>query len=412
MKRIGILAMAVFFMVSSCETTTEPELLSESTKSNELIYDEPQLQLSTGLPPISMSAMIVIELEFLNKDDGSGHTSEGLSRVEYIEKRLIELYPDLIHPGMIVQLHHEFQEHVKEYRSYQLTIGEDLEEEDLLEYCKLEEFIEKTQMTEAEISDLLSYQSLAKKGESATLHEIQSLVSKNGRAEGSLLDAVGLVGIYVSPLIINQAEDRSEARAIQYYGTDQRGTRGDAFKHIFGSVYLRRFIGKPAAQAILTARETIVEPNPYKGDTEMDLHNNKIGYDTKYSQFRGSLVFGWGWERWAENVRDWMNAACTRGIPMHQVSNWNGSSVPNSRPAASADIGDETLNAQRFVYYSDVQNGTMVSCWVSPCWGVQCSFGYTCNSMGDCVRDNSVQGCPVAPCPSGASCIGGQCVFF
>lgn len=79
-------------------------------------------------------------------------------------------------------------------------------------------------------------------------------------------------------VLLNAAQANEKEKA--YYGSNTKGTNGDAFRHSFWNALNARSCGTAYAEAFATAHETgSADYNPYSIDTKMDLYNNKVGRD-------------------------------------------------------------------------------------------------------------------------------------
>lgn len=163
-------------------------------------------------------------------------------------------------------------------------------------------------------------------------------------AAGGRTAAPGEVAIQVDPVLIGaislgvvgawkgfrvqQAADRAIARSEAYYPTlSAADTKRDAYRHIYLSMMLRRYVGATAAKIITDLHE-----NDSNGPEKvMDLHNNDIGRSHRYNAFRGH----WFWDRWDHNewsvkVRGYINNESANGV---YISEWD--QFPNTSTEAA-----------------------------------------------------------------------------
>jgi hypothetical protein len=117
-----------------------------------------------------------------------------------------------------------------------------------------------------------------------------------------------LVGAYIcfKAWRVYQGAQRARDKSTQYFGHLVEGnTQRDAYRHIFWNMQNRRYVGEDFAQMIGDTYEAYGD-NPANART-MDLHNNAIGREVRYRNFRGHLVWDrWDWREWAEKVRNYM----------------------------------------------------------------------------------------------------------
>lgn len=118
-----------------------------------------------------------------------------------------------------------------------------------------------------------------------------------------------LVGVYIGfkAWRVYQGAQRAKAKSTEYFGHLPEGSsQRDAHRHIFWNMQNRRYVGEDYAHVIGNAYEAYGDNPP--NDRTMDLHNNAIGREVRYRNFRGHLVWDrWDWREWAEKVRNYIN---------------------------------------------------------------------------------------------------------
>ncbi len=102
---------------------------------------------------------------------------------------------------------------------------------------------------------------------------------------------------------IMQSKARAEYVSNYYYpGQTKDGHRGDAYKHLFINVMLKRYTTEALAWLIMDVYWEKQGSNA-PCDMVMDLHNNHVGR-SRYQQFRGDFWRDrYDWQAWAENIR-------------------------------------------------------------------------------------------------------------
>lgn len=208
--------------------------------------------------------------------------------------------------------------------------GIDLPDEEL-EFVSHDNEIIILNMNANETSMLESMNNLARMRSFATLNDILNTSGKtqtiSRRFDASIF---GMIAIMLGSYIYERAllcEQRAITMTLTYYGeTDSNGTiilnsstDGDAFKHIFVNVMLRRYLTQPLAYLIMDVYYEYANPN-HPCDTYMDWHNNYVGRKTKYSTFR----VGNDWENWGVNVKNYIN-----NISNGVYKNWTSSTPLN-----------------------------------------------------------------------------------
>jgi hypothetical protein len=79
----------------------------------------------------------------------------------------------------------------------------------------------------------------------------------------------------------------------------------------------------------------------------MDFHNNSIGFNTMYDSFRGGFFKDLNnWEKWSENVRNYVNNP-GNGVIM---PGWDDEST---EPTSNSDARNQTKNipSNKYIYY-------------------------------------------------------------
>jgi hypothetical protein len=197
--------------------------------------------------------------------------------------------------------------------------------------------IDTLQMSQPEIDQLYYQESLANgsfffsreemivtsAGQKATLDDLIRAAGDGwvppgtGRTEGEVVIQVNpaiIAGVLVGGAVIGwkayrvkQAADRANAKSNEYFGhLAYSSTKRDAHRHIFLNVQMRRHVGSYLAKWIADNHEA--EGNNSPSDLAMDYHNNDIGREVRYKNFRGHWFWDrWDWKEWAEKVRNYVN---------------------------------------------------------------------------------------------------------
>lgn len=165
------------------------------------------------------------------------------------------------------------------------------------------------------------------------------------------VDPVTISAIVVSAAVIGwkawrvrQAADRARQKSEEYYPNQQySSTRRDAHRHIFFNMQSRRYIGGFLTKQIADNHEN--NGNNAPADWAMDLHNNDIGRDHKYKNFRGHWLWDrWDWQEWAEKVRNYINYSPNA----EYLSEWQ-TNPPATRDEASARAA--MVSNAKYIYY-------------------------------------------------------------
>ncbi|HEV2150395.1 MAG TPA: hypothetical protein VGR37_23550 [Longimicrobiaceae bacterium] len=307
----------------------------------------------------------IIYREFVNRHhDAAKLIRQGEPYWEYVEKRLLELYPGTGYRGMVRDAHEDMRRYRTAWAAYQTRLqefntageaicpfqdhstdptvvastctyedpyanpygydddpswsGQTEVEPDPYATPTLEEEIHRLQMTQPETEQMYYYESLSWQTE----HGVQPLSAASrddliraageGRGQGSELTvqgpwllagaaaALGYGGYVYWRAKVTQ--ERAETRSQALFPLLARDdTQRDAHRHIFGSVMLRAYVGEIVAHAITDYHER-TSPNLPVGHV-MDYHNNSLGRSVKYKHFRGNFFTDFlQWENWSGRV--------------------------------------------------------------------------------------------------------------
>lgn len=313
------------------------------------------------LPNFPAVAIHVLEREFAIHSNKPNSRIPGLTLDEYIEKRLLELYPDIAYEGMIEKSRTEIERLTKEYEvyleelaAYEASIGIiSSPVDEYVPFTTLENEIALTNMTQSEISLYKELEALASSDQPVDLETLNSVINRpNGRVTGGVISTAALLFAPI-PLIawrVIQSANRAEQRAEQFFpGLTGSGHKGDAFRHIFVSMHLRRYLSRPAAWAIMGGVELYrdIDGTNTPRDRTMDIHNNSIGFNTMYDSFRGGFFKDLNnWEKWSENVRNYVYNP-GNGVKM---PGWN---VEATIPTTNSEARNQTksIPTNKYIYY-------------------------------------------------------------
>lgn len=291
----------------------------------------------------------VLQREFYYK---KSQKQTNLDYYKYIENRLIELYPETAYEGMIEEAVIMIEQFKTEYEVYENQLKEyyiannldvsELEEDNYQEFTTLEAEIEYMAMTDEEISLFLELENFATKKSLLTREEIENYkFSKGGELIATYMSSAAVITGY-SVWRVLQSKDRAESKTAEFYSNANDGRQGDAFRHIYVSVLLRRYITRIGADLVMSTYE-VLHPNDAK-NKYMDLHNNKVGRHTQYWTFRGNYVKDkYKWELWATRAKNWINNTS------------NGLYFPNWRTESDATIisQEESASNYKYIYFQN-----------------------------------------------------------
>jgi len=368
-------------------------------------------KLTSSAPHYPVVAQYIIYREFVRlHKDAPKLIRQGEPYWQYVEKRLMELYPGTGYRGMVRDAHEGMRRYRAAWADYdrrrrQFTAttsepcgdydyqvepscpteptdpyyqdvnpygydedaswaGQTESEPDPNATPTLQQEFDHLQMTAVEQDEMYYYESLAWE----TSDGYQPMMSASSRDEairtaagprrGDDVQAQWLIagaaaaigyGGYVywrAKVTQDRAEQRSTA-AFPLLARDN--TQRDAHRHIFGNVMLRAYVGEAVTFAIATAHEAR-NPNLPVGHM-MDFHNNDLGRSVKYKHFRGNFFTDFlQWENWSGRVARYV--ADTRNGEF--ISDW--ATDPGSISWGSAWDRKWLVPRWKYIYFSQASS--------------------------------------------------------
>ncbi len=363
MKKLFYIFALVAFTLTSCDKN---EVLKQT-------IEEPTLPTFVSkLPSFNADVLYVVGREYETLKDGTSQKSprfkvkgnvvnaNTMTLYEYIEMRLIELYPDVAYVGMAKDMEQEGTQAMQMYKDYlaKRKVWEESqgifreEEIETPGFTSIEDEIQLMSMTPEEEAKFRALNALATSSEFVTNVDLENILKAKSSTgiqkspqitlEAALGIAVLVVGVYA----VIRAEICKERAENMQIRTDFYGNRTDllpdAFRHIYVSMMLRRYLSQPTSWLIMDVyqenvkiwlknifRKIDVVNNPR--DKYMDYHNNNVGRDTQYDQFRGKwLADMHNWELWGRKVRDFVNIS-NNGVKKNWLSTTDTETVKNDR---------------------------------------------------------------------------------
>ena len=319
--------------------------------------------ISSNLPIFPFEVLYVVNKEYEMVVEGRSEKSTfhgtpilSYQQPEYVELRLIELYPDLAYEGVMEDSRNFYDSVSAVYDAYLWNIqnlgatrklGADKEN---IPYISDENEIEVLGMTEIEKENYLQYIKLSGKESFASLDEILKVGGGNSFMKASptgwiMFGCICALVVNYGSYVYNRALmccDRAVLKTKLFYGENiPTGVKGDAFRHISVSVLLRWYLSEFKAYLIMDiAWELFLGSSNPPCDRQMDLHNNFVGRFAKYFYFRVDF----DWEGWMINVRDFVNNPDQNGA----YKNWD-----NSTSWWTAYWGRVATSGSKYIYYNN-----------------------------------------------------------
>ena len=276
---------------------------------------------TTVLPTFPAEALYVLGAQW----EADSLLQQELSIADYMEQELIRLYPEMAYKGYINRLCAIADRLLADSKQRPTLFAPQRQEitfsspnrqsptgvADLYLYLDSLSQLEELQLmdfTPQEQADWDALQSLAHTPQPLTREAFDTLNLEFFDEENILL----IVMLWRGPRLfyrILQSKARAEKLARYYYGDAINfGRPGDAFKHIYVNVLLRTYVGDWLSHAIMDVLWEWKSPNA-PCDHFMDLHNNILGRQTRYSEFTqidtqcSDMRY---WLQWAENVQSFV----------------------------------------------------------------------------------------------------------
>lgn len=343
MKRI-LFFIIIAISLSSCRVKqilpqspvaeTSPVIKADTTKIPEF--------------PAEVVYLLAREYEAIhNEEKPKYHTEEAKSEREdstsmsdYLEKRLIQLYPNLAYKGMMKKLTFLSQNIIPEKRkkefsqpTIEFNFSKKNSTESFHSYISDEDEVRFMNMTNEEEKIYHTLNNLADDSLFFSLRDLQQLTINDSvfQAKKQLLsDSIPffLKENLTIPLILSgggsyifyrimQSKARAEYVSEYFYPEKTKyGMQGDAFRHIFVNVMLKRYTTEALAWLIMDIYWEKVGNNA-PCDLLMDLHNNNVGRSAQYQTFRGKHLYDW--QQWANNIEHFISDTSKNAT----YKNWN-----------------------------------------------------------------------------------------
>lgn len=259
---------------------------------------------------------------------------------EYMEYRLITLFPDLAYVGLLDKIENKAKQMLPSmskvmpsFRSQDGYYMPSFAEKVDLERVSDEDEIKKLYLSYSEQDVFEKMNALADTSSFVELEEIRNIEVNDSiwnidkkLSEDSVpyyMKESMLISMLTSGLgshvffRIMQSKARATYVAEFFYpGLTKDGRKGDAYKHLYVNTMLRNYVGSVMAWLIMDIYwENAASNAPC--DMIMDLHNNHVGRNSRYRDLRGSENSQW--VDWAYNVKSFVEDT-TRNAQYH---NWN-----------------------------------------------------------------------------------------
>lgn len=313
---------------------------------------EPLLEpiFNTDLPSFPLAHLYIVEREYAYLAADDTH----ISREDYFERRLIELFPHISYRGMMHDAKVEAQVYELSFNQYTESVANyntllNIQDssslvDDYQPYVSYEQEVINLNLSTEEMDALVALNTIAfsclNKNQMDSVFHIFNRFWFNKVNSSHILIPLSIVSHY-SIFRIFQSKTRAEQKAEFYFPENMgSGQKGDAFRHVFVSMHLRRYLGRMGSAMVMSAYEYF-NPNLLDRDRYMDLHNNRVGRGSKYWIMRGDYIKHRNdWGRWALNASNFINNS-KNGKDM----DWENEEHENCKSDA------ETVSSKKYIFY-------------------------------------------------------------
>ena len=338
-----ILFVSLLFGFYSCKTKKVVE--------NPVAVEEVLPQADTTLiPSFPSEVLYVVSREYesvwdsttdkYNTIEAEYIRENNVSIKEYMEKRLISLFPNMAYIGLLDKIEGRAKDLIPEktrrtpsFRSqdgyYMPAFTEKVNLEKvsdnyeinhlLMSYSELQLYNRLNAL--ADTSHFVSLKQVSDIQVKDSLWNIDKKLSEDSvpyYMKESLLISFLTSGVGSHVFFrIMQSKARATYVAEYFYpGLTKDGRKGDAYKHLYVNTMLRNYVGATMAWLVMDIYwENAASNAPC--DMVMDLHNNHVGRYSRYRDLRGAE--NTQWVDWAYNVKSFVEDT-TRNA---QYQNWN-----------------------------------------------------------------------------------------
>ncbi len=336
MKKI-VLFIVILGLFSACK--------SKRIVAPTVIETQPAIQADTTMiPAFPAEALYVIAREYEsihNPETPKYHTEkaktvrrDSISKADYLEQRLIELYPQAAYKGVIHKIVFIAENLIPEqhpqnfdFETLELNIAPENDIQSNNSFVSDSAEMELLNMTNAERRLYKTLNRLADDTTFIALNKLDDITIKDttwNLDKKLFSDSLSFFlkeDLTIPMLLFGPGSYlyyrimQSKARAYyaeEFYFPDEltSGTRGDAYKHMLVNAMLRRYTSKHLTWLIMDIYWEKTGNNA-PCDIVMDLHNNIVGRETQYNTF---VTDRNNWQRWAENVHHFVQDTTQNAI--------------------------------------------------------------------------------------------------
>lgn len=370
-KLFNIAIIAIVLSFTACKKENQPERISSESiaktfepgigdwGTNPATEIMPPI-IPTTLPSFSLESLYVVTKEYESAEDGTsrknmynGRQITSYSKSEYVECRLMDLYPNIAYTDLLQDSQDFYDSVMIIYNSTQYSDLSDTlsskvtfeDKDEFIPYVSDENEFEIFNMDEKEIYKFKRLIELARMKEFASLEDINTCGPKHLNEAKFDWITFSMLAVAVSAYVYQRAmlcAERANNKATNYYPNQtDAGKIGDAYRHILVNVLLRQSLTQPIAYFIMDVYYENINPNA-PCDRYMDWHNNYVGRRTKYSDFKNTN----NWETWATNVKNYVDNSSNR-VKM----NWN-----TSTSQTVVRNQEKTADDRKYIIWNDSTN--------------------------------------------------------
>lgn len=323
-----ILPIIITFILIGCKSKSgigsQQESMPETCRNTSIDYNQYSYTF-----PSDVLFVLGLEFESIKNKTNNKYKSEfvtnlqkakdSISLADYMEARLLELYPEKIYQGMITESINSLYNQTicdfskEEKLQYHIEPKPIEQEASFHEFQSTEDESFFMQMTEYEKQKYIVLLDLGNAEKFADIADFNTLKTNDSISNKTLNDEDFVLSLEDNLLLpylffvnkgvhlyyrVVQSRNRAIAEAAKYYGDEiSCGKKGDAFKHIFVNTLLKSYLSEKMAYLIMDVFWEN-QGNNSPCDTYMDLHNNHVGRVSQYPL----LKRGKHWKEWSQHV--------------------------------------------------------------------------------------------------------------
>lgn len=289
--------------------------------------------------------------------------ADSLTMTEYMDQRLIELYPERAYMGYSRRVEQLCQQLLRQSAPTPSIISAIQSELPFWDgTIQSPSHTSSSAISADSASSSLPHLMEFTPREQAAFDSLRHLINSPMFADRTAFDTLRITSFEEENLLLSlllwqgprlfyrvlQSKMRAESLARYYYGERiNSGRPGDAFKHLYVNVLLRSYASEPVAWLVMDVYWENAHPNA-PCDHFMDAHNNTVGRSTRYRQFVNTSADSQcssarQWLLWAEQVQAFVQDSTANG----EFREWD-----KETPSFIVEPAARQVSADHYLYWA------------------------------------------------------------